>query len=664
MLLLALALHAPVEAAEPRHLGLVAKALALTEGEGRKLVQGQMMVLDQDMGTYIGGYREIYRQDLPLLVTADSLNFPLHQIFLDQIVAEEAGILLPDLVAALRAMEAAALPDALPEQVRMDVHLHLCVALALATQPDEARLEAGCADEAVTAKARAILGVLRDGWLNDREVWSGGSAGPPVPVNLQGRDRVLDPSAFVPAAPYTDEEGQRWFRAVTWLREGAFGFGREAEGGGLEVDRRAALGALTLSGLAAEPEIAARWAPVRRWVRGVYGEPDGADPESLGAWMAGRDVATLAESSGWERDLAASELGLVVSGVELGAGPGLLQRFSLLPPALAVDSAILGGLAPVGARPELAALLGALGNASAFSWVPEPQRTRAAVWARDLRQLPPEHWTGSLRDRWLDAVRALADGRAGARPGPWAGDLGARRTAMLQLSTWTLLRHDTRLFAPYANEGGCSFPEVLVEPYPAFYEALAGIAGAMRELLAQRAEAELLAHLSEVERTLLRLRDIALAQAGPAPLAAADQRWLQGAVSFQPAGEYEGDAIDGWYPSLYWPKPEITLTDQAVNWERVVVDVYVRPPDEDFGGEVLHVGTGAVRPLLVVAPSCEGPVVAVGPTQDIHALWTPGMARMSDAAWTGRLSPEYGSDQPPLDPGHPAWLAPLFAPGR
>lgn len=650
--------------AQPRHLDLVSERLELSADERAQLDRQHMLVLDRSFRTYIGGYREVFKHDLPLLVTADSLNFPLHQILLDQVIGKEAERLLPSLVAALTAMEQAPVPAALGAPVRADVGLYLCVARALASQPGPQTLEAGCVDPDVTPKAGAILDELKDGWLDEREVWAGNQMQAEVfTVALHGEERRLDPWAFVPGAPYTDDVEQRWYRASVWLREGAPILSRGAHGA-RKVDRRAVIGAAWLAELAARPEIAGQLAPIETWMRAVYGPPDGADPAELRGWMAGRSAADLARAQGWEASLGQAGVGAVVAWSGLDPDPELYQRFSLLNPAIALDGVLIATLAPPGERLDLAAMLGALGHEAMLPFAPASQRERAEAWARDLGAMPRSPWTGSLRERWLDAVRALADGRDGPRPGPWGGEVGAARTAQLQLSTWTLLRHDTRLFAPFMSEGGCSFPDVIVEPYPAFYEALAGVAGAMRDLLSDHAKPALLASLDSSERTLLRLRDIAVAQAGLSPLSEADQRWLQGAVSFKPRDEYEGDDIGGWYPSLYWPLPDITLSERISNFEQVVVDVAVRPPGADGAGEVLHLGTGAIRAMVVLSPTCEGLVAAVGPTQEVHAVWTPGLKRLSDDAWTQRLKGNEETDFKPWRPAPPAWLAPLYGPDR
>ena len=125
--------------------------------------------------------------------------------------------------------------------------------------------------------------------------------------------------------------------------------------------------------------------------------------------------------------------------------------------------------------------------------------------------------------------------------------------------------------------------------------------------------------------------------------------------------------MDGWYPSLYLDLPEYTLGEAIVNWERVVADVYLRPASGDDPGEILHVGTGHMRYMAVIADTCDGLVAAVGPTQDLHEIWTPGAQALSDQTWTGWFLGG-GDGRPSKDPGwippRAEWLGPLYGPAR
>jgi hypothetical protein len=67
---------------------------------------------------------------------------------------------------------------------------------------------------------------------------------------------------------------------------------------------------------------------------------------------------------------------------------------------------------------------------------------------------------------------------------------------------------------------------------------------------------------------------------------------------------------------------------------------------------VLHVGTGAARPLVVVADTCSGPRAYVGLASSYYEVVTSNYERLDDPTWEKRVRDE---------PGVP-WEAPIVTP--
>jgi len=70
-------------------------------------------------------------------------------------------------------------------------------------------------------------------------------------------------------------------------------------------------------------------------------------------------------------------------------------------------------------------------------------------------------------------------------------------------------------------------------------------------------------------------------------------------------------------------------------------------------GNVLHVGTGMARLMVVTADTCTGPKAYAGLAASYHELVTSNFERLDDEAWKERLRTEPPADVP--------WLTPVLA---
>ena len=192
-------------------------------------------------------YLAIYRRDLPVLITTDSILHALHRSFDDILMELETAQFHPSisevLVKAHQVLqaEAAGLTTPALRQSAEDVDLYLTVArnlltdrphsaeerrqgLRCALQPDAACLAAAKADPASGELViTSVLGV--DGKV--REVLAAIGRKQPAPtLSLYGRGHVhIDWSQFTPRGHYTKSDLlQRYFRTLMWLGRVNLGF--------------------------------------------------------------------------------------------------------------------------------------------------------------------------------------------------------------------------------------------------------------------------------------------------------------------------------------------------------------------------------------------------------------------------------------------------------
>lgn len=105
----------------------------------------------------------------------------------------------------------------------------------------------------------------------------------------------------------------------------------------------------------------------------------------------------------------------------------------------------------------------------------------------------------------------------------------------------------------------------------------------------------------------------------------------------------------GWYKDLFF--------DQVggLDFDPTIADVHT-----DVGGDapvargpsVLHVGTGMPRTMVVTIDTCEGPRAYAGAVFAYHERLEPGLTRLTDEAWSERLTK--------ASPTEVEWLSPAL----
>ena len=216
------------------------------------------------------------------------------------------------------------------------------------------------------------------------------------------------------------------------------------------------------------------------------------------------------------------------------------------------------------------------------------------------------------------------------------------------------LRHDTILYAKQSYTSGvaCEFPDAYVDPYPAFYGALADYAAHAQSLLdsltfpAPEGTSEYFAHFESVMRIL---QEMAEHQRTGTPHTEAHMDFINQTVSLLVGGCAGPDGAEGWYPDLIYGNP--------VEFAPTIADVHTQPTDEGGAevGRVLHVGTGYVRLMVTTVETCSGPRAYAGLVSSYFERIEEDYKRLTDPGWEALLRDE-GSTMK-----SPAWAERLMA---
>jgi hypothetical protein len=267
-----------------------------------------------------------------------------------------------------------------------------------------------------------------------------------------------------------------------------------------------------------------------------------------------------------------------------------------------------------------------------------------------------EYWTENLYNLWLSSLQTLSPGdeigswQSAGLPEIAATEPWGRRVLSAQLASWAELRHDTLLYAKQSYTGGstCEFPDAYVEPYPAFFKAIANYAEYGEGLIASldlSAEPWLQTQVTEyfdrLGRIAATLEGMAEHQRTGTPFTTEQMDFINQAVVVQEGcGAPEG--ADGWYAELFYD--EYT----SVEFDPTIADVHTQPTDEVGNpvGRVLHVGTGSPRLMVLTADTCVGPRAYVGLASSYFERITENFERLDDPTWSDEILQTTPDDVP------------------
>jgi hypothetical protein len=451
--------------------------------------------------------------------------------------------------------------------------------------------------------------------------------------------------------------------------------------------RRQFDGALGLTTLLAGSDNLSRWQALSSALDAFVGEPDSmAPPEFTGllAQLGAADLGAVAalDDATVAAAIVAGNFGaqriashVMITGVHDQALP-LPRSFLLLGQRYVVDSHVFSNVVYDRVPPSPAGRVRMLpdpldvafavfgNNQAATLLAPGLDTFSYAPALASMRVLVDEHgdpfWNQNLYNLWLSSLRALSP-TPGGLSGPFelaSTEAWGRRLLGTQLASWAELRHDTILYVKQSYSAGvvCSFPDALVEPNPDFFGRLTAFANKGQQVLAalgpaaagdisQRAGAYF-ANLAAVGATL---KGMAEAQIAGTPFSPDQMAFIDETVRVQLI--CGGATAMGWYPKLFY------RSSDATDSHPTIADVHTAPTDEAGSpvGNVLHVGTGSPRLMVVTAKTCDGPKAYVGLASSYYEDVTANLERLDDPTWSTMLTAT-----PP--PAETPWMSDVVAP--
>jgi hypothetical protein len=253
-------------------------------------------------------------------------------------------------------------------------------------------------------------------------------------------------------------------------------------------------------------------------------------------------------------------------------------------------------------------------------------------------QKPPEFWSESLYNVWLNSIRKLNP----AEENP-AFPLFMRTAAWhqekinTQLASWSHLRHDNLLYAKQSYTGGtgCSFPFSYIEPYPEFYRSLKKYASEASAFFSQLPSENYLLNqivqfFPRFEYVMEQLEILSEKQLSGALFSEDETAWLKSMLFID--GGSGMPPYSGWYADLFF------VQEDAAKNDFTIVDIHTQPTDEygNVVGKVLHTGVGNVNLGVFIAgnPLNRNEQMAfVGPVLSYYEKTTENFLRMTDQDW-------------------------------
>lgn len=317
-----------------------------------------------------------------------------------------------------------------------------------------------------------------------------------------------------------------------------------------------------------------------------------------------------------------------------------------------------------------------------------PYAHRLVALARTFDRIDGAAWEESLYNRWLLALRELSRPSTDAAfPEAMRTRAWANHTLNAQLASYAELKHDTLLYAkqPYASIILCEYPAGFVEPKPAFWRRMSGLAMAAHDgmgwlpsvgdslvirsapddpagapvdyqvLPAERRQKRMAFCLDFADRmnTLATMAEKELRQE---PFTASEIDFIRGLMNQRTDG-YGGATYDGWYPGLFYEDYALEMGTVDANGsnqpDALIADIFAAPADlVDPQGGVLHIATGDPDLLMIAVDNGPDRMIYAGPVLSYYEFLEPGptLRRLSDGEWRTRLAnrrparPEWTSD--------------------
>lgn len=634
----------------------IAAFAGLGPAHDKLLASNGFVAIASDMPNPAWSYHQLYYNDLPVLITTDSILFALHSSF-DGILEDlERKVMVEQVTSMLAEMHArlgtdlGALPESLAVSAR-DLDVYLAVARTLMTGESIETLTGADAAEEVARILQAA---------DDYQ---------PLGVELFGVSVQYDFSQLKPRGHYEgDEQLERYFKAMIWLGRTEMQMITFTPAGEPVFNRRGVDAAFVANLLLAGSGADSRWTTVNGIIERLIGSRDSMGPQDMVKFMAETGIGdyaglAAADDEALFKALTASPYGIqrIMSQIMYTdpTDPQLVlpRVYLLLGQRFTIDSYVFNnvtydrvqdlrtGQKVTRMLPSELDVGFALGNnGAAHHLKPELDQYGYQGVLHELRFLidahPADFWDQSFYSGWLAALRALSDNADfDQRPEAMRTRAWNDKTLNAQLASWAELRHDTLLYVKQSYSGGigCEYPDAYVEPAPAFYDSMAHL-GSLGQGMADELAVDgydmtdIKDYFVTFEGTMRDLGQISHKELEGTELTTAEYDFLRGAVEQEMVGC--GEILwDGWFVDLLFDREKVEEVSA------VIADTHTAPTDAagNEKGWVLHAASGKPTLTVMTVQDCSGVRAFVGPGSSYHSVLTENYARMSDSEWRNEL---------------------------
>jgi len=643
---------------------LIKDGMGLTAPEEKLIADKGFAVLDRvQWGSHPLGYMEVFAQDLPVLITTDSILFAIHKSYDLMLKDFEEETLIPALEEILLTahLKIAGLMDAGEAEVwsdaLKDVDLIYSVARSLLSGTPE-YVEFGENEERrdellalIEAKKPQLIDLF----------------GRPYPCAAPGC--AYDFSQFEPRGHYTDsEELKRYFKAMIWL-------GR-TEMVLTKFHREFVASYVMLRTL--DTEAMELWEGFDQAIQVFVGKSDNLTFEGLEKFIADQGVEGLdavadpaqaaalmaaLEKGGYAQQKIMSQIMAVdpMSGTPDPLPPVFLflgQRFvidSYILHNVTFDRIVFEGEKMWRMLPEPLDVMFVFGFQESLPLLKEEldqwhyaQNVHVMKFLVD--SYDADFWSASMYNVWLDAIRALSEDSSGEEyPDAMRTLEYEHKMINTGLASWAELRHDTILYVKQSYSGvACDYPDGYVEPFPEFFSRVATFAKTSKALMESLdlpfgyGKDYAIGYFIKLEKAAVTLGGIAEKELKQEPRTPDETAFIKSTVV---EDSMCGSApFSGWYTDLFY-----NVNDMTFDFDPTIADIHTDPN----AGDILHIGTGKANAMVLIAETSCGLKAYVGPVSSYYKHIETGFNRLTDEDWKSLLT----NTPPP----RPEWTAGFVA---
>lgn len=611
---------------------------------------------------------EVYGNDLPVLITTDSILHLFHVVFDCSLRILENQTLSPLILEVTQHAFSASLDDyntiahdgSLRFWAVRNTTVYFAVALSLitgenVTVPSELSDDVDYFLDQIYAEVPEFVGAA---------MWS--FPEPPSPISIQ-----YDFTQFTVRGHYLGVPSlERYFRTLMWYGRFPIFIPREDEvynWSAPHVDDVAMVYMLDI--LRSDPESFDKWMLLYNVTGALVGESDSINPLSLEAAL--HNVFGEAEQY---LDLVIVEEGLrdlreeltrpiyaqrILSQALIASAPVPLPRYPLVYQFMGhryvPDSYIFQilcwdkvGYNSEGERrimPKGIDVFAVLGSERASQLlIPdfdyENFTDNLSTLKENFENLTEEDWTHSSYTAWIHALQSLIDTEYGSEYPEFMRTLAWQDEKLNTASgSWAQLRHDTILYAKQTYIPGwiCSYPEAFIEPNPIFYSRMQKLTDqtieAVNTLPPETIHPTVTSSLDTLKNVTQKLETISTKELAEEPLSPEEVEFIKKVAWNCGSGGYIG-----WYLTTIHDIAMVANYTSLLD-APVIADVATFPPgDIDYPPQILHVGVGYVNALVVLFPKPDGTLTAaVGPVFSYYEFRLIGTKRLNDEEWKSML---------------------------